>query len=97
MIELFLWAALILGQAFYWSFFRCRTEVVSEEYWIAHSQRFPITRAASHRISLSSQMDKSDTQEGLDGDLHNGGSLGDLGISDHCWEWQWHRPEASLK
>jgi hypothetical protein len=40
-------------------------------------------------------MNKSDTQEGLNGDLHNLGNLGDLGISDHSWEWQWHRPEVS--
>jgi hypothetical protein len=33
-------------------------------------------------------MNKSDTQEGSNGDLHNGGSLGDLGLSDHRWEWQ---------
>jgi hypothetical protein len=31
-------------------------------------------------------MNKSDAQEGLNGDLHNGGGLGDFGIADHCWE-----------
>jgi len=54
MIEFFLWGALILGQALYWSLFRCQTEVVSDEYWKAHSLRFRITRVTPHRISLSS-------------------------------------------
>jgi len=54
MIEFFLWGALILGQALYWSLFRDQTEVVSDEYWKARSLRFRITRVASHRISLSS-------------------------------------------
>jgi hypothetical protein len=70
MIEFFLWGALIFGQALYWSFVRCQTEVVSDEYWKARSLRFRITRVTSHRISLSSQMNKSDTQEGFNGDLH---------------------------
>jgi hypothetical protein len=40
MIEFFFWGALIFGQALYWSFFRDQTEVVSDEYWKAHSLRF---------------------------------------------------------
>jgi hypothetical protein len=31
-------------------------------------------------------MNKSDTQEGLNGDLHIDGSLGDLGVSGHSWK-----------
>ncbi len=88
MIEFFLWGGLIFGQSLYWSFLKRQTEVVSDEYWKALSLRFRMTRVASHRISLSSQMNKSDTQEGLNGDLHNDGSLGALGISDHCREWR---------
>jgi hypothetical protein len=47
MIEFFLWGALILGQSLYWSFFKDQTEVVSDQYWEAHSLRFRITRVAS--------------------------------------------------
>jgi hypothetical protein len=85
MIEFFLWGALVLGQALYWSFFRCQTEVASDQYWKAHSLRFQITRVTIRRISLSPQMKKSDKHEGLNGDLHNGGSLGSRGMSNHCW------------
>jgi hypothetical protein len=42
MIEFFVWGALILGQALYWSFFRDQTELVSDQYWKAYLLRYRI-------------------------------------------------------
>lgn len=65
MIEFFLWGSLILGQILYWSFFKCQTAAVSHEYWKAYALRFRIARAASHRMRLSSQVNKQDKQDGF--------------------------------